>query len=160
MEIFYLPPNRIVIDGTVMEFNEERELIRSKLEANYIEDNQVMQIGDSLTDLIYQRRDIFKNINSTDNYFFLGYDENDLLIEVEVHNCDKIKVIDFVFDFNDELDIIASGLSKYSFATQKSEGEYFFNDIKVSIINKSQMGAEGSTLGYFYCAKDVTHLED
>lgn len=118
-----------------------------------------MQISDSPTDLIYQRRDIYKNVNSTENIFFLSYDENDLLNEIEVHNCDKIKVNDFVFDFNDELDFIASGLNNYSLETRKGEGEYFFKDIKVTIMNKNQMGAEGGTLGYFYCAEDVTHLE-
>lgn len=159
MIIFYLPPKKISIDGIVIEFNEKRDLIRRKLGANYTEDNQVMQLGDSPMDAIYQRRDIFKNINSTENFFFLGYDKDDLLSEVEIHNCEKIIVNDFVFGFNDELDYVASELAKYSSVRKNGEGEYFFKDIKVSIMDKSQMGEEGSTLGYFYCAEDVTHLE-
>ena len=159
MIIFYLPPKKIFIDGVIIEFNEERKSIRSKLGTDYTEDNQVIQIGNSATDLTYQRRDIFKNLNSTENFFFLGYDENDLLSEVEVHYCDEIKVNDFVFGFNDELDFVASGLNNYSSTKKSGEGEYFFKEIKVSIMDKSQMGGEGSTLGYFYCAEDVTHLE-
>jgi hypothetical protein len=82
-----------------------------------------------------------------------------LLSEIEVHNCDVLKVNDFVFDFNDELDYVASELAKYSSVTKKGDGEYFFKDIKISIMDKSKMGDEGNTLGYFYCADDVTHLE-
>ena len=160
MTIIYLAAKKITFDGVIIEFKEEREVIRSKLGKGYTEDNQVIQIGESDTDLIYQRRDIFKNLNLTDNFFFLGYDRNDLLNEVEVHDCDTIKVNDFAFGFDDELDYVASELAKYSSVRKNGDGEYFFKDIKVSIMDKNKMGGKGSTLGYFYCAEDVSHVEN
>ncbi|MBX2923989.1 MAG: hypothetical protein KF746_17450 [Chitinophagaceae bacterium] len=160
MIIFYNPLRKIFIDETALEFGEKRESIRRKLGKKHIVDDQILQIGDSDTDVIYQRRDIYQNLNATKNYFFLGYNENDLLSEVEIHNCDKIKVNDFVFNFNDDLTFIASGLSKYSSVIKYGDGEYLLSDIKVSLLDKSQMGEYGDHhLGYFYCAEDVTHLE-
>lgn len=160
MTIVYLTPKLISIGKVTIEFNENREKIREKLGNDYIEDNQVIPIGELETDTIYQRRDIFNNLNSTDSYFFLNYDINDSLSEIEVHKCDLIIVNDFSFGFNDELDHIVSGLAKYSSIIKKGEGEFFLSDIKVSIIDKNKMGGEGSTLGYFYCAEDVSHLEN
>ncbi len=41
-----------------------------------------------------------------------------------------------------------------------SEGEYFFNDLKLTIASSDAMGGDGKELSYFYCSKDVTHLID
>ena len=76
-----------------------------------------------------------------------------------MHDCDVIKVNDFTCGFNDELDYIASELAGHSQVQKNGEGEFFFPEIKVSIMDKSQVGEEGSTLGYFYCADDVRQLE-
>lgn len=160
MILHYLLKNKILIDDVALEFNEARESVRMKLAGSYKADNQIMQIGSSDKQSMYQRRDIYQNLNSTENFFFLSYDKNDLLSELEVHQCDKIKVLDALFDFNDELDSIALELCRYSPINNQSEGEYFFKDLKIVIMDKTQMGGEGSTLGYFYCAADVTHLED
>lgn len=159
MNINYLPPKTILINGIVIEFNEARNLIRKKLGEKYLEDNQVIQLGESPEDIIYQRRDIYESLSSVEDYFFLGYNKNDLLSEVEVHCCEKIMVNDFSFDFNDELTSITAGLNEYSSEKRLAGNEYFFKEIKVVVMDKNQMGGEGSTLGYFYCAEDVTHLE-
>jgi len=160
MILHYLLKNKILIDDVALEFSEGRESVRMKLAGNYKADNQVIQMGSSEVKSIYQRRDIYQNSNSTENFFFLGYDKNDLLSEIEVHHCDKIKVLDTLFDFNDDLDSIASGLYRYSPISKHSEGEYFFKDLKIVIMDKTQMGGQGSTLGYFYCTSDATHIED
>lgn len=70
-------------------------------------------------------------------------------------------MFDVIFDFESELDWIAAKLSKYSTLTQKSDGEYFINDLHISIIDEMHMGGEEkNTLSYFYCASDVSHLSE
>ena len=70
-------------------------------------------------------------------------------------------MFDFVFDFDDELDFIAIELSKYSPISMKRDGEYFFKGLHISIIDERHMGGEElSTISYFYCASDVSHLEE
>lgn len=159
MTIIYSVPKVISIDGIVINFNEERETIRRKLGNDYREDNQVIALGEDNSDVIYQRRDIFKSLNFTGYYFFLIYNKKDLLNELEVHNCSMLQVNDFKFGFNDELNYVASELAKYSSVRKIDEGEYFFKEIKVSIMDKNKMGGEGSSLGYFYCSEDVSHLD-
>lgn len=160
MNLIYLPPNKIIIDGITIEFGEYRASIRKSLGSQYISENQTIKIGEATSDVICQRRDIYRLFNSVECLFFLGYDSNDLLSEIEIHNCESIKVNDFIFRFSDDLDDIALGLKKYSSVRKEGEGEYFFKEIKFSIINKKHMGGEGVTLGYFYCADDVAHLEN
>jgi hypothetical protein len=157
MIIEYLVPDKIAIDTIFIEFNEDRNSIRSKIGEDFKEDNQVIQFGEN--EPIIQRRDIYQNIYSSDNFFFLGYDSNDLLSEVEIHHCSKIKVLDVLFGFEDEVDSVVSRLEKHSSVTEKGEGEYFFKDLKIVIMDAQSMGGEGSSLGYFYCATDVSHLE-
>ena len=159
MILHYLLQNRILIDGIAFGFNEERDAVRLKLQGVYTPDDQIIHLGNSETESIYQRRDSYKDFNHTKNLFFLNYDTNDRLSEVEVHFCDQITVVSTLFDFNDNLDYIASIISEHSQKISHSDGEYFFKDLKIVIMDKQKMGGEGITLGYFYCASDVTHLE-
>ena len=159
MIISYLPPNKIIIDGSVLAFNEKRDSVRIKLGQQHQEDDQVISIGEPGKE-IHQWRDIFKNFKSSDNFFFLGYNKEGLLSEVEIHYCDSIEVNDASFSFEEDLESIASKLIKYSPVNKKIEGEYFFSTIKVVLMDENSMGGEGSSLGYFYCTSDSTHLED
>jgi hypothetical protein len=77
---------------------------------------------------------------------------------VEVHRCERIEVLGVPFSLDDDLDSIALILSEYSEISILSEGEIFFKDLKMVISDKRKMGGEGDTLGYFYCANDVSHL--
>ncbi len=141
-------------------FKEKRELIRAKLKKIYKEDNQIIPISESEMDTIYLRRDIYSDKNTSSYFFFLGYNNEDSLSDLEVHNCERIMVNNFSFGFSDNLDYIASELARYSSVNKKAKGEYFFKEIKVSILDEMQMGGEGSSLAYFYCAENVNHLED
>jgi hypothetical protein len=160
MTIIYLPMNTISIDGFSIMFKEKRELVRAKLGKEYAEDNQIISISESQQDEIHIRRDIFTDSKSNKYFFFLGYDKEDLLSDMEVHRCEKIIVNEFAFGFDDDLDFIASKLASYSSVKKRGKGEYFFEDIRVSILDESQMGGEGDSLAYFYCAENVTHLLD
>lgn len=156
MILQYFPTEKIAIDGIVLNFDEPRQSVRSKLGRNYREDNQIIPLGGD-DQPIYQRRDIYENTNASKNYFFLSYNRNDLLSEIEVHNCDKIKIYDIFFDFEDDLDSIASQLNEYSSMEKKDDGEYFFKELKTVIMDKNKMGGIGTSLGYFYCTSDVSH---
>ncbi len=156
MILHYIPTDKIIADMVAFQFLEGRQSVRDKLAWQYQEDNQQFQIGG---DDMHQRRDIYRNLNDTENFFFLGYDEDDCLAEIEVHFCDKIRVFDIEFDFNEELTSVASKLKAYSDVFKENEGEVFFRELKISIMNESKVGGSGSQLGYFYCAHDVSHLE-
>jgi hypothetical protein len=160
MFLHYLPTKEFIIDNVPLQFGAHRELVRAKLGGGHKEQNQIIPLSESVKPLV-QRRDIYDNLNSKGDYFFLNYDENDLLNELEVHRCEKIQVFDFLFDFDDDLDLIALELSKYSPISKRGDGEYFFKDLCISIIDEMHMGGEDkSTISYFYCASDVSHLEE
>lgn len=159
MVIFYLPTEKLLFGTVNINFGENRVSVRQKLGLSYIEDNQIIQLSDSTSDVINQRRDIYKRKNFEEDLFFLSYDSTDLLNELEVHNCERVSVNDFTFTFDMQLSSIVFELSKFSKVKKISEGEFFFPEIKVSIMDKNQMGGEGNTLGYFYCADDVSHLD-
>lgn len=108
---------------------------------------------------IYVRRDIYEGAGSDETFFKLSYDGDDLLSEVEVHNCERIEVMGVSFGFNDDLEAIAFALSDIAELTILSDGEYFFKELKLTISSKWKMGSGGNTLGYFYCGADVSHLE-
>lgn len=158
MIVQYIPVRKIIINGIVVEFGEGRSSVRLKLGPIYKEENLVFTF-ESESNIIYQRRDIYKDFDGSRNYFFLGYDKNDILIDIEIHDCQEIKVVEASFNFSHELDEIASQLNNYSDVFTLSDGEYFFQELQLAIVDKEHMGGEGSTLGYFYCASDVTHLE-
>ncbi len=158
MILQYFPANRIIVDNIVLEFGERRDSVRAELAMDYEEDNQVIQLQDSDMEPLYMRRDIYKGVSSAELFFFLNYDKNDLLSEVEVHRCERIEVLSISFSFDDELDSVALALSEYSEIRILSEGEIFFKDLKMVISDKRKMGGEGNTIGYFYCASDVTHI--
>lgn len=154
----YVPTKQIIIDRVVLEFLEQRDLVRKRLGVNYREDNQIIDLGDDVSP-VSQRRDIYQNINDSDNFFFLNYDQNDRLRDIEIHYCNKVRVFDIFFDFEEDIDSVATKLMRYSEYNKQSEGEYLFIDLKIVIVNKDQMGGEGNSIGYVYCSSDITHLE-
>jgi hypothetical protein len=153
----YYPTNKIVINEIALEFGLKRELVRSKLAENYKAEDEIIDLGSSI---IHKKRDVYQNISSTENLFFLGYNFDNSLRDVEVHHCNQIKVLDIIFDFDQSLDSIAVQLSKYSSKWKKNDGNYFFEDLKMVICDQDQMGGERNTLGYFYCSSDLTHLRN
>ena len=159
MILNYIPKKKILIDTASIYFGENRESVRNKIEETFKEDNQIIETGTLNLDNIYIRRDIYEYMDSTESYFFLSYDNDDSLIEIEVHKCTQIKVLDIIFDFNTNLNSITSQLSKYSIVENKSKGEIFLKDINILLMDKEHMGGAGNTLGYFYCASDVSHLK-
>jgi hypothetical protein len=159
MILRYLPTTEIYINNVSLRFGDQRESVRTKLGGRHEESNKIIPLGE-LAEPIVQRRDIYDSLNSSEEFFFLDYDKNDLLAELEVHRCEKIQIFDLIFDFASEIDWVAKELSKYSSIDKKGDGEYFLKELHISIIDERQMGGEDkSTISYFYCAADVSHLE-
>jgi hypothetical protein len=154
----YIPSTQIMVDNVILKFGEQRDLIRVRLAMDYKEKNRIIQINENDPKPIHMRRDIYQNDSVPESLFFLNYSRNDLLSEVEVHSCESIVVLGVSFGFDDNLDSVALALSKHSEITILSEGEIFFIDLKMVISDKRKMGGEGDTIGYFYCASDVTHI--
>jgi hypothetical protein len=157
MILNYVPKEKITINDAVLNFFEHRDFIRAKLPKTYKEDNQLVEFGQQYESILV-RRDIYQGRDTSDYLFFLDYDKDDLFAEIEVIKCEKIVVLDISFDFNDELDEIALKFEKYSDLTILSDGEYFFKDLRIVLSNKWKRGGEGSTIGYFYCAHDISHI--
>ena len=145
MILKYSPTYKITIDNVDLNFNEERLLVRTKLNREYEEENEIIQLGVGKKP-IHQRRDIYKEKNTAESFYFLNYNVNDLLTEVEVHQCDHIEVLGFSFSFNDELDEIALKLSDHSEISIISEGEIYFKDLKMCICDNREKWEVRETL--------------
>jgi len=159
MNFEYLPQGIVTIDGVSFKFGDTRELIREKLSELHKEDDKGVSFDDSDTGKkLFQRRDVYQDHKPEMSLFFLGYNKLDLLTEIEIHQCDQIKVINSSFSFDQDLDSIAVDLNNYSIGVKKGKGEYFFKDLGIVILDKEEMGGDGNTLGYFYCSSDVSHL--
>ncbi|KAA2242768.1 hypothetical protein F0L74_09580 [Chitinophaga agrisoli] len=156
----YLSTKEFVLDNIQLQFGASRESVRAQLGRTYEEQNRVIPLGGTEPPIIV-RNDIYDDSESTGDFFSLNYDKDDLLMELEIHHCDGIQIFEFSFDFNDEMETIATGLSKYAPITRNEDGEWFFKDLHISMTDEMHMGGEeSSTMGYFYYALNVSHLEE
>lgn len=159
----YQPDKSISIDNILLFWNTDRQIVRQLL-------NEDFEIADNVIDLseyrngdksqnIIQRRDIYKNYKGQDNFFFLNYDKEDKLRDIEIHQGLQININGENFSFSMNIDKVADLLQNISGdKTQLSEGEYLFKALKLTIASGEAMGGEGNELSYFYCSKDITHL--
>jgi hypothetical protein len=155
----YQPNKSVSLGGTLLLWGSDRQQVRRLLNGKY-------EIGDNNdlvdpTQNIILHRDIYKNYQGQDNSFFLNFDKNEQLTEVEVHYGLNIKVADIVIHFSMDIKKAADLLYGISSDTVRlSNGEYFFKDLKLTIASSDTMGGDGNELSYFYCSKDVSHLID
>jgi hypothetical protein len=156
----YHPDKGILIGDRLLLWNTDREQARTLLNGEFeIEDN-VFDLGDTFQNIV-QQRDIYKNYQGENNFFFLNFDENEQLTEVEVHHGLQINVSGVIIDFSMDIEKAANLLERIAGdIKQLSGGEYFFKDLKLTIASNNAMGGEGNELAYFYCSKDVSHLVD
>ena len=155
----------VSVGDTLLSWGTDREQVRRLL-------NDKFEIGDNVVDLsqynngntsknITQRRDIYKNYRGQDNFFFLNFDANDRLAEVELHYGFIISINNVKIDFSMAIENVAELLVNISGdKTQLSPGEYFFKDLKLTIASGFATDGYGDELSYFYCSKDVSHLVD
>ena len=116
--------------------------------------------GDTSYNLI-QRRDIYRNFQGHNNFFFVNFDNEDKLRDIEIHHGLDININGKVINFSMDIEKAAELLDNISDDKKLlSDGEYFFKDLKLTIASSDAMGGDGKELSYFYCSKDVTHLTD
>lgn len=154
----YTVPGKFLIDNIPLQFGLSRDLVRAKLGAGHIAQNEEISLEEDAPSII-QRRDVYDRLDSTGVHFLLGYNSDDQLTEVEIRRCKKIKVLGVEFNFRDETDLIAEELSGRSPLVRKSDGEYFFPELQVLLIDEKHMGGwDSNMLECFYYAADVSHL--
>ncbi|HWZ04594.1 MAG TPA: hypothetical protein VNX40_13345 [Mucilaginibacter sp.] len=154
LTISYTPNIGVIINEAHLNWGAQRELVRKLLNSNYqVQDRVYDDIG------ISQKRDIYKDYNGSNNFFFLNYDENNLLFELEVHAGADIMVGGVLLSFEKELSVIINDLQIISpLITKIRDGEYFFRDLQLTVSDQEAMGGEGNALGYFYCSVNTDHL--
>jgi hypothetical protein len=165
LTLSYQPDKGITIDSTLLLWNTDRRNVRQLL-------NESFEIADSVIDLskynngdmsrnIIQRRDIYTNFKGLDSYFFLNYDNEDKLREIEIHNGLEIDINGEKVSFSMDIDKVVELLQVISGdKIQLSGGEYLFKNLKLTVASGEVMGGDGNELSYFYCSKDITHLID
>ncbi|MET0299288.1 MAG: hypothetical protein ABW036_05990 [Flavitalea sp.] len=163
MTLEYNPGSGFSFESFQFDWSTPRALIREKLNNTHKNDDKVIELaqyfdGDESHN-IHQFRDIYENYNSSRNYFFLSYDKDGFLTEVEVHWGIPIKIHDQVLEFEAPLAQMVERLSLYDNTVKETEeGNYFFPKLKISVATGESMGGDGDGLSYFYAGKNVDHL--
>ena len=163
MKIKYIPNNGFHIDSDKFNWNENRESVRQKIQNQHKTDDRTIEMaeffgGDKSHD-IEQRRDIYENIKNEKNYFFLSYDKDDKLSELEIHWGIEISVKEIELIFQKDISKYLKELNQIGENyLEVEEGNYLFENLKMTIANSESMGGEGKELSYFYSAKNIEHL--
>lgn len=161
----YQPDKSISFGDLLLLWGTDRNQIRQLLNDNFEISNNVIDLskynnGDTSQNII-QRRDIYRNFQGQDNFFFLNFDNEDKLRDIEIHHGLDININGKVINFSMDIEKVAELLDNISDDKKLlSDGEYFFKDLKLTIASSDAMGGDGKELSYFYCSKDVTHLID
>lgn len=109
--LIYQPDKGVSIDDTVLLWNTDRQQVRKLL-------NEKFEIADNVFDLsqynngdasknIIQRRDIYENYKGQKSFFFLNFDDNDKLLEIELHYGFNISIKGVEIDFSMKVEKIA-----------------------------------------------------
>ncbi len=161
----YQPDKSISFGKILLLWDTDRNQTRQLLNDNFEISDNVIDLsqynnGDTSQNII-QRRDIYRNFQGQDNFFFVNYDNEDRLRDIEIHHGLDININGKVINFSMDIEKVTELLGNISNDKKLlSEGEYFFNDLKLTIASSDAMGGDGKELSYFYCSKDVTHLID
>jgi len=163
MKIEIIPNIGLLIDGNEFNWGNYRTSLRENLKNQHKEDDNVFEMseffeGDSSYDII-QKRDIYQNINNRENYFFLNYDKEEKLESLEAHSGIIISInnieLSFEKDINEYLKLFKSNGEYY---IEIEDGNYLFQNLKITIANSESMGGDGNGLSYFYTSKSIEHL--
>lgn len=163
--VTYQPDKSVSFGNTVLLWDTDRQQVRTLLNDNFKIADDVIDLsqynnGDTSKNII-QRRDIYENYKGQENFFFLNFDSNDKLAEIELHHGLVIGIEGVDIDFSMDVEKVAELLTSISNdKKQLSDGEYFFEKLKLTIASSEAIGGDGSELAYFYCSKDISHLVD
>lgn len=165
MNLEYLPNQGFIINSVKIEWNLERVSVRKRLENKHTSDDRLIDVaeffdGDKSKN-INLKRDIYENLYSENDSFFLSYDQNNLLMELEVHSGFDIILDGIKLEFGNEiLDFIKKFQNKGIEWTEMESGNYLLPILKANIANSESLGGDGTGLRYFYGASDISHLTE
>jgi hypothetical protein len=163
MKIYYLPDIGCQINSGEIKWGDSRESVRSTLLNAHKEDDRIIDLsiayGGDTSFNIHQKRDIYKDFNGAENYFFCNYNKDNCLSEVEFHSGVDISVSGVTLTFAKDISLFLTEFKKLGYHPTEIEDEkYFFEGLKMVIATSGAMGGEGRGLDYFYAGKDVSHL--
>lgn len=163
MKLTILPDKGFELNSDIFNWREERESVRLKLKNLHKEDDRVIEMshffnGDTSHD-IDQKRDIYQDINGTKNYFFLSYDKDNFLSELEVHWGIKVSIDNIELEFEKDINIYLNQLTSKGYDFKEIEqGNYLFEKLKITIADAESTGGDGNGLSYLYSGQDIEHL--
>ena len=161
MEIKYIPNLGIEIDSEKIFWEDNRKEIRLKLrnlhkENDFEMDNSESFGGDNSFNIV-QKRDIYENIKNEENLFFLNYNNENELTEIEFHIGIKLNIGNETIEIGEEM---ISVLEKLNYSNIGDEdGNFFLEELKLNISNDEFVGGDGSGLSYIYISKDKLERE-
>jgi hypothetical protein len=154
----YKPEIGIQINMKEIRWGGERGMVRKLLDNSHKGDDRTVSLGE--TDL-QVRRDIYANFNHEKNYFFLNYDADDRLNEVELHDGGVVEVQTLRLEFGKDVFNMVADLKRSGFSSKETEqGQFLFEDLKMVIATSDAMGGDGNGLAYVYVSNSISHLLD
>ena len=153
----YIPDIGFSLNSVQINWLTTRDNVRKLINIPFKEMDSTIDLGDNRT--IESKRDVYQNINGGDNYFFLNYNADNVLTEIEVHSGVDIFVNGVALNFKSHIQNNVNALKKLTDNFKEIEpGNYLFSDLKLAIADDESCGGDGHDLGYFYASTDVTHL--
>lgn len=162
MRLEYIPRVGFVFEGKEVRWRSSRSVVRGNLGGIFEEEDRMVDLSEYFEDdenhTIEQRRDLYHD--EEDSYcFYLNYDEEDLLTELEVHSGLAILVNGHEMEFDSDIyRILESMNDSGNRGIELEEGNYLFQDLKMTIASSAATGGDGNGLAYFYGAENVEHL--
>lgn len=144
-------------------WGESRTLVRQKLNNQHQEDDRVIELSltsqEGSNSNIIQKRDIYEDANGEQNFFFLNYNKQGYLIEIEVHEGINIQIENVLLEFEKDISAYLKLMHSNGFDyVELNSGNYFFEKLHITIASSQSMGGTGNGLSYFYFGKNVDHL--
>lgn len=161
MKVTYLINLGIEIHSEKIFWNESRQNVRVKLKQSHRDDDKEFDNsdffdGDTSFNII-QKRDIYQDFQNEENLFFFTYDEENKLSEIEFHMGIELIIGNTKIAIGEDINRVIEKL-QYPFS-ENDEGNYFFNELKLTMANDAYMGGDGNGLSYIYLTKDELESE-
>ena len=163
MKIEYFPQLGFQIGSHSLKWLEARADIRQLLNDQHQCDDHTIDLsmaydGDTSHN-VNVKRDIYENWGDEQFSFFLNYDAEDRLKEIEFHVWGNIVTNKIQFQKGQDIRLVFNHLKELDpEARELEEGMFFSNKLAILVASDNALGGDGNGLGYFYAGLDVTHL--
>jgi len=163
MTIEYISDKGFILGTYSIDWGEDRKQVREKLKNRHEEDDDIIEtaelFGKDFNHNNERRRDIYEDIANEENYFFLNYDKESCLKELEVHWGINVQISGVEMEFEKDITIYLKQLESKGYEyIELEKGTYLFKKLKITIADSESMGGDGKDLSYFYAGKNIEHL--